>query len=186
MRIPALNQAINDIAGTGQDQRRVAEIAKAWVSGKSVQEIARAYFTGDDDTAKITDACRGISKALINNSVWGLAALSKLPGSGLDWAKLSEEEQRSINLLPAFLYHGVDTEDAVLMRMNQVPRSVAKSIGETMRKANGTDREITVQEARQFIKGLRADEWDRLKPTNAALTGSQYREVWQKLSGEAD
>src|SRR5690606_5813133 len=40
MRIPALNEAINDIAGTGQDRRRVAEIAKAWVAGRSVQEIA--------------------------------------------------------------------------------------------------------------------------------------------------
>jgi superfamily II DNA/RNA helicase len=186
MRIPALNQAINEIAGTGQDRRRVAEIAKAWVSGRSVQEIARAYFTGDDDTAKITDACRGISKALINNSVWGLAALSKLPGSGLDWENLSEGEQRQINLLPAFLYHGVDSEEAVLMRMNQVPRSVAKSLGETMRRANGTAREITVQEARQFIKDLRPDDWERLKPANAALTGSQYREVWQQLSGEAE
>lgn len=186
MRIPALNQAINEIAGSGQDKQRVAEIAKSWVGGLSVQEIAKSYFSGNNDTQRITKACQGISKALINNSVWGLAALSKLPGSGIDWDNLSEEQRRQFNLLPAFLYHGVDSEESVLMRMNQVPRSVAKSLGEKMRIDDGTARDITVQEARQFIKDLRADDWERVKPANAALTGSQYREVWQQLSGEVD
>jgi superfamily II DNA/RNA helicase len=186
MRIPALNEAINDIAGSGHDRRRVANIAKAWVAGRSVQEIARSYFSGSDDTAKITEACRGISKALINNSVWGLAALSKLPGSGIDWENLPEDQQRQINMLPAFLYHGVDSEEGVLMRMNQVPRSVAKSIGEAMRRADGTNREITIQEARQFVKDLQPSDWERCRPTNATLSGSQYREVWQQLSGEVE
>lgn len=186
MKIPALREEIERISGNGLDHLRVSEIAKAWVTGSSVQEIATGYFKGEDVTDKITKACRGISRALINNGVWGLAALSKLPGSGLNWENLSEEEQRQINLLPAFLYHGVDSEEAVLMRMNQVPRSVAKSLGETMRRADGTAREITVQQARQFIKDLRPDDWERLKPANAALTGTQYREVWQQLSGEAD
>lgn len=185
MQIPALNQAITDIAGKGTDRRRVAEIAKAWVGGSSIQEIATNYFIGTTSTAKISEACRGIYRALVNNGVWGLAALSKLPGSGIDWDNLSEEEKKKINLLPAFLYHGVDTEDAVLMRMNQVPRSVAKRLGEVMRQENGTSRTLTISEAREFVKNLNSAGWSQVMPPNSALSGSQYREVWQQLSGES-
>ena len=186
MQIPALNQAIEDIAGTGRDRRRVAEIAKAWVAGRSIQEIATAYFEGDTSTARISEACKGIYRALVNNGVWGLAALSKLPGSGIDWDNLSEEEKNKINLLPAFLYHGVDTEEAVLMRMNQVPRSVAKRLGERMRRDAGTTRTLRISEARDFIRHLDNAGWHQVRPSQSTLSGSQYREIWQQLSGERD
>lgn len=186
MQIPALNQAIQDMAGTGRDQRHVAEIAKAWVGGRSIQEIATTYFKGKTTTARVSEACRGIYRALVNNGVWGLAALSKLPGSGIDWDKLSDDERKKINLLPAFLYHGVDSEDAVLMRMNQVPRSVAGHLGELMRKEAGTTGTLSVSEAREFVKNMDSAGWQQACPKGAALSGTQYREVWQQLSGERD
>lgn len=186
MQIPALNQAIEEIAGTGRDRRRVAEIAKAWVGGLSIQKIATAYFKGATSTAKISEACKGIYKALVNNGVWGLAALSKLPGSGINWDELPDQEKRKINLLPAFLYHGVDTEEAVLMRMNQVPRSVAKRLGERMRQDAGTTRTLTVSEALEFVKNLQPAEWQLARPAQSTLSGSQYREVWRQLSGIRD
>lgn len=186
MQIPALNQALKDIAGEGTDRRRVAEIAKAWVGGRSIQEIATTYFAGTTSTAKISEACKGIYRALVNNGVWGLAALSKLPGSGIDWENLPEEEQKKINLLPAFLYHGVDTEEAVLMRMNQIPRSVAKRLGERLRREAGTTQRFTISEAREFVKNLDSMAWQQARPPQATLSGSQYREVWQQLSGESD
>lgn len=184
MKLPALNAAINEIAGSGHDRVHVARIAKDWVAGRSIQEIATRYFKGDDVTAQITNACSGISKALINSGVWGLAALSKLEGSGIDWDSLSEQERRQINLVPAFLYHGVNSEDAVLMRMNQVPRSVATRLGTSMREAYGSVQTITVGEAREFVKSLRPEGWQAALPKNAALDGAQYREVWHQLSGE--
>lgn len=186
MKIPALNQALGEIASSGHGHQHVARIAKDWVAGRTIQEIATKYFNGNDVTDRITLACRGISKALINSGVWGLAALSKLPGSGIDWESLSEDEQRKINLLPAFLYHGVDTEEAVLMRMNQVPRSIAKALGRAMRQADGSNRALSVQEARKYVKDLRGSDWQQLLPQTTALDGSQYREVWRRLSGEVD
>jgi superfamily II DNA/RNA helicase len=185
MQLPNLNHALEEIAGSGKDRKRIADIAKSWVAGQSLQEIAISYFEGDSSTAKITDACKGIYRALVNNGVWGLAALSKLPGSGLDWKNLSEDEKKTINLLPAFLYHGVDSEEAVLMRMNQVPRSVAKRLGESMRQATGSAKVLSVSEARDFVKNLTPDEWQSARPAKSTLSGSQYREVWQRLSGES-
>lgn len=184
MQLPILNQALSEIAGSGLDRRRIAEIAKAWVGGRSLQEIATSFFEGQSSTAKITEACRGIYRALVNNGVWGLAALSKLPGSGVDWDHMPDEEKKKLNLLPAFLYHGVDTEEAVLMRMNLVPRSVAKRMGATMRLEAGHTRTITISDARAFVKDLTADMWQRVRPPGSTLSGIQYREVWLQLSGE--
>ncbi len=186
MKIPALNQAIEDIAGTGHDRRRVARIAKAWVGGSSLQEIATTYFQGNTTTAKISEACKSIYRALVNNGVWGLAALSKLPGSGIDWQSLSESERRKISLLPAFLYHGVDTEEAVLLRMNQVPRSVAKRLGAVMKQETSATRTLTIGEARDFVRNLDSSGWQEVRPPQSRLSGRQYREVWQLLSGEKD
>ena len=186
MQLPSLNQALEEIAGKGWDRQRIADIAKAWVAGRSIQEIAMGYFEGESSTAKITEACKGIYRALVNSGVWGLAALSKLPGSGIDWDRLSQDEKKRLNLLPAFLYHGVDTEEAVLLRMNMVPRSVAQRLGDTMRKEVGPTKEISVSQAREFVKGLTPDLWQRARPEKSTLSGSQYREVWQQLSGERD
>ena len=44
-----------------------------------------------------------------------------MPTAGLDFSELPAEAQRAINNLPAMLYHGVNTEEAVIMRMNSVP-----------------------------------------------------------------
>ena len=40
----------------------------------------------------------------------------------------SESERRRINSIPAMTYHSVGSEDAALMRMNAVPRSVAEEL----------------------------------------------------------
>lgn len=184
MQLPNLSRPLHEIAGAGLDRQRIAQIAKAWVAGDSLQRIAMTYFEGQNSTAKITEACKGIYRALVNSGVWGLAALSKLPGSGIDWDNLTEEASRALNLVPAFLYHGVDTEEAVLLRMNLVPRSIAKSLGESMRREAGHSRIISVMEAREFIKSLTPDGWQRARPTGTTLTGTQYQEIWQQLSGE--
>ena len=42
--------------------------------------------------------------------------------SGIDFENVSESDLRSINLLGAMLYHGVNTEAGVVMRMSSGPR----------------------------------------------------------------
>ena len=44
--------------------------------------------------------------------------------SGIDFENVSESDLRSINLLGAMLYHGVNTEAGVVMRMSSVPRTL--------------------------------------------------------------
>ncbi|HEY5955663.1 MAG TPA: DEAD/DEAH box helicase [Polyangiaceae bacterium] len=184
LKIPQLARNLEDLTKTGGEHRNLANITRDWVSGKSIQDIAAAYFSADQDaTGAITEACRAIYRNLINNGTWGLSALTRL--SGMNFEELSEEEKRHMNLLPAMIYHGVRSEEGVLMRMNGVPRSVAESMGETFRVAAGrANQRSSVQSARAFISSADISLWNRVRPELSPLSGAEYRSVWQILSGE--
>ena len=166
---------------------RLSQMTQAWVNGKSLHHIATEFFsTGDKDvTDAISHACKAIYRVLTNSGCWGLAALAKMPTSGIDFDSLTPEQRQRINNLPAMIYHGVKTDAAVLMRMNSVPRSVAEPLGKEFEKATGKPAiGQTVGVARQFIKDLDSAAWDTLVPTDSTMTGADYREIWGRLSGE--
>ncbi|RJQ83740.1 MAG: hypothetical protein C4519_06320 [Desulfobacteraceae bacterium] len=60
------------------------------VNGVSIPEIAKKFFTARDAdmTKMITNTCKAIYKTIVNSGPWGLAALSKMPTSGLDFENL--------------------------------------------------------------------------------------------------
>jgi replicative superfamily II helicase len=185
LQLPQIKKQLDEIKGEGLTHKQIANMSIAWVSGESIQEIAKKYFKGED-TDRITDACKAIYRNLVNNGAWGIAALSKMPTSGINFDSLSEEETRSINLLPSMLYHGVSTEDAVLMRMNLLPRSIATKMGEKFREQTGDDVKYkSVARAREFLKSLKEKEWESVKPKRSYLSGIQYKKIWEILSGES-
>ncbi len=188
LRVPQLKQDLEELGGRGYDKSRISEITNDWVNGKGLEAIAREYFSREKDdeagTAALTDACRAIYRTIVNNGTWGVSALSRV--SGIDFDSLSDAEKRRINALPAMIYHGVSSEDAVLMRMNAAPRSAAEALGSLYRDISGGDEgRYSVGEARRFLQGLGADEWDGVRPEGAALSGTGYKRVWEVLSGEA-
>ena len=188
LKVPQLRQDLAEISDRGLDRNRIAGITSDWVNGKGLEVIARKYFHRDDDdevgTAALTDACRAIYRTIVNSGTWGVSALSRV--SGIDFDRLSEVEKRRINALPAMIYHGVSSEDAVLMRMNAAPRSASEALGSLYREVTGEDEgRYSVGEARRFLQGLGADEWDGVRPEGAALSGTGYKRVWEVLSGEA-
>jgi hypothetical protein len=190
MNIPEVRGPLVELGQHGTDKTRVAQIAAAWVNGQSVEEIAKIYFSGEGGNVKpltdaLTDACKGIYKALAYAGTWGIAALSKMPTSGIDFEALSEAERRQLNVIPAMLYHGVNSEQAVVMRMNSVPRSIAESLGKmyaTTVESNGV---VSATSARTFLKSLSESDWNAARPANGTMTGSDYQAVWSTLSGES-
>jgi hypothetical protein len=184
LRVPQLAETLRAVGGTGTGNRHIAEITQAWVSGKSIQDIAKAYFQEDENETKaITNACRAIYRNLVLAGTWGLSSLSRL--SGIDFESLSESERRRINAIPAMIYHGVHSEEAVLMRMNSVPRSVAEKLAEEFRASSRKDTDhVSTQEARQFLKNLDSSGWGRVRPEGAHLSGADYKSIWELLSGE--
>jgi len=189
LKVPQLKDKLSEITGShGLDQRHIADIAKDWVHGKSLAELARKYFMNAPDadlTVALGHACKGIYKTLANFGTWGLAALSQMGPSGLDFDTMSEAERRTINNLPAMLYHGVSTESAVLLRMNAVPRSIAPALAANMEAALGPSRsDATIRTAREYLKNLNLRDWERAKPRSSTMSAEDYREVWRILSGE--
>jgi superfamily II DNA/RNA helicase len=188
LRIPELRKNLEELGSHGTDKVRIAAVAQAWVMGRSIEEIAREYFSGTPKrpialTEAISAACRGIYRTLANAGTWGLSALSKMPSSGLNMEELSEESKRQINNLPAMLYHGVKSEAAVLMRMNSVPRSIAESLGQEFVTSRGSDR-TSARVAREFLLSMGDSDWERVTPKNSHLSGGDYKKIWSRLSGD--
>ena len=188
LNVPQLTRALEEIAGHGGEHVRISEITTDWVNGHSIEQIARKYFVRKKDdkyhTDALTDACRAIYRSIANSATWGVSALSRM--ADFDFEKLSDAKKREINTLPAMIYHGVRSEDAVLMRMNSAPRTVAEELGTLYREINGeSDSRFSVSKAREFLVSLHDNEWDRVRPSEAPLSGSGYKRVWEVLSGEA-
>ncbi len=184
MKIPQLKSSLEELTKDGVGYRKLADITQAWVSGKSLADIADSFFDSGDFTTRISKACKAVYRDLANNAAWGLSALSKMPTSGLNFEEMSDEEKRSLNNLPAMIYHGVKTEEAVLMRMSSVPRSIAEATGAEFKRVHSDN--FTPATANEYLKSLQASDWERMKPQSATMSGGDYQTVWKKLSGLDD
>lgn len=182
LRVPQIASSLGEIAGDGVERRHLADITKAWVNGESLKVIAESYFSkeGARPEHAYTAACRAIYRSIVNGGTWGVSALSRL--SGLDYEQLSADDRRRLNVIPAMIYHGVRTEEAVLMRMNSAPRSISESLGERFRNSSGGMG--NARAAREFLRNLSVSDWNALRPQGAAMSGADYQSIWGVLSGE--
>ncbi|MCY4233756.1 MAG: DEAD/DEAH box helicase [Bacteroidetes bacterium] len=185
LSVPQLQRQLTKITGEGQLQVRISEITRDWVNGESIETIVNKHFLEKDGnpTKSITDACQAIYRTISNAGTWGVAGLSRV--SGLSFEDLSDADRRKINMLPAMIYHGVQTESAVLMRMNAIPRSIAENLGKLYHDTVGGNGEhSSVARTRDFLKTLDQSDWQNVCPRNSALSGEGYRRLWGVLSGE--
>ncbi len=164
----------------GRKQSRMADIAQAWIAGKTIHDIAIDFFEGSG-SKEISKVYQAIYGKLANGGTWGLSALSLM--SGLDFDVLSDTQKRQLNLMPAMLYHGVKSEESVLMRMNSVPRSVAELLGEEFKKQ---EENRNVSTARKYLKNLNNSDWKSVASQSRYLSGTDCKKVWQILSGELE
>lgn len=102
--------------------------------------------------------------------------------SGIDFENVSESDLRSINLHGAMLYHGVNTEAGVVMRMSSVPRTAANSLGAEFAQGHEPG-SLRPSEAREFLSQLSDADWGRHVPRGSDLAGSDLRDLWQVHSG---
>lgn len=181
-----IKKSIEDLNTGGQalDRSSIARLIIDWVNGHDLSSIsARAYPDADPNVA-IQRVSKALYKVVANAATWGLAALQKMPNSGIDWTELSNIEQKRMANLPAYLHYGVNTDEGVLMRKNNVPRSIANRLGELYSASvNG---EIFNQSSSAVIGWLNsqnADIWDRARPVGSRLSGQDYKKVWMKLNG---
>ncbi|RLF99715.1 DEAD/DEAH box helicase [Thermococci archaeon] len=169
------------IPGESITYSKLSQLIISWVSGKEFTEIAREIW-GNDNPKAISDCVKAIYQKIINGATWGLAAFLNMPSSGINYSELSEEEIRKLKNLPAMIYYGVNTEEAIIMRINNIPRSIANNLGKIYREEIG-DNSISPESAYEWLKTTSISAWDEAVPPNKEILGSDYKKIWEKLSG---
>jgi len=166
------------------DRSSIARLIIDWVNGKEIAQIASRLHPGIEKTKSIEKTTKALYKVVANAATWGLAAIQKMPTSGIDWDNLSNIEQKKFANLPAYLHYGVNTDEGVLMRKNNVPRSIANRLGKLFAESvNGDIFNQPSESVNEWLKKQSIEIWDAVKPAKSKLTGEDYRQIWRKLNG---
>lgn len=161
--------------GASFDKASISRLITGWVNGKNISELAIDFYPNEELQTAIEKTTKAIYKIISNAVVWGIAAIQRIPKSGIEFEKLSENEKRRILNIPSYIYYGVNTDEAVLMRKYNVPRSIAQKMGELYLAAMGKLDEKGVYD------WLNKDEnWDKISSNK--LTGREYKKIWERLS----
>lgn len=166
------------------DQQSISRLIIQWVNGKNISQISQSIFPNEEDRTKaIEKTTKAIYKAIANMVSWGIAALQKMPTSGIDWQDLSDIEKKKMMNIPAYLLYGVNTDEGVLMRKANVPRSIANNLGNIYKQEVGDEvynqRTSMVQ---NWLVNQGNDVWQRAIPANSSLSAEEYIKIWKKLN----
>ncbi len=135
LQVPELREPLAEVTGGSQPNGdTLSRIICDWVQGRSLTEMATQYFSkakGDEEEsgdnnpiAAMTRCCRSVFGRLTQTASWGLAALQSLT-LGDAFEKMSADDQRTLRNLPARVYYGVNSDEAIALRLLGVPRTAA-------------------------------------------------------------
>jgi len=166
------------------DQSSIARLIIDWVNGQSVSRIASRFYPDEELNNAIQKTTQALYKVVSHSATWGLAALQSMPTSGVDWDSLSEVDKKRMANLPAYLHYGVNTDEGVLMRKNNIPRSIANRIGQLYNEAvNGEIFSQPTDSVSNWLSGQSQQTWNSVRPVGSRLSGHEYKRVWEKLNG---
>ena len=185
LKVPELNGSLGRVAAEaalGRDA--VARVICDWVHERPLAEMARTHFaagsgsggrdaTYADATKAMTRCCQTVFGKLAQSASWGLAALQSLTMRDLD--ELSPDEQRTLRNLPARVYYGVNSDEAVAMRLLGVPRTAATPLARELNVRPSDPLHLT----RQKLRKADAGAWQ----SALGNRGHSYRRVWAIMEG---
>lgn len=187
MEIPELRDPLAKVAGgTNPEGDRLARIICDWVQGRPLTEMAADYFGQSaesendegavDPVVAMTRCCQNVFGQLIQTASWGLSALQSLTlGSSFD--DLPLDEQRSLRNLPAQVYYGVNTDEAVALRLLGVPRTAAPMLAREL----AINPDEPLHRVRRRLRETNVDEWRKAMGER----GASYHRVWSIMEGES-
>lgn len=166
------------------DQSSIARLIIDWVNGQSVSRIASRFYPGEEMNSAIQKTTQALYKVVAHSATWGLAALQSMPTSGVDWDGLSATDKKRMANLPAYLHYGVNTDEGVLMRKNNIPRSIANRLGQLYNAAvNGEIFSQPTDSVNSWLRSQGRETWESVRPAGSKLSGEEYKRVWEKLNG---
>jgi hypothetical protein len=182
-----IRKSIEKITSTGESitHDSISRLISRWVNGATIDTLAQQLYPQEqNENRAIQLTTRALYSVIANAGTWGLAALQKMPTSGLDWENMSENEIKRLANIPAYLHYGVNTDEGVLMRKNNVPRSIANQIGKVYKDTVGGDIfNQPTAEVSNWLTSQAVTVWEEAKPVNSLLSGSEYQKIWKKLNG---
>ncbi|MGC8771803.1 MAG: DEAD/DEAH box helicase, partial [Brevinematia bacterium] len=167
------------------DQNSISRLIVNWVNGQNISQIAHSIFPNEEEITKAIEiTTKAIYKVIANMASWGISALQKMPTSGIDWEYLPEIEKKKMMNIPAYLLYGVNTDEGVLMRKANVPRSIANNLGNIYKQQVGAEIYHTKTNAvSEWLKSQNIEVWQNAIPSNSKLSGEEYRRIWERLNG---
>mgnify|MGYP006270743005 CR=1 FL=1 len=166
------------------DRASISRLVIDWVNGRDIASIAARIYPGEESQQAIQKTTKALYKVVANAATWGLSALQQMPTSGSDWENLSDIEKKRMANLPAYLHYGVNTDEGVLMRKNNVPRSIAKRLGELYgASVEGQIFSQPSSSVTNWIGQQNVGTWNEVRPVNSPLSGEDYKKIWMKLNG---
>lgn len=188
LQVPELRDPLKEVTGGMQpDGDMLARIICDWVRGRPLTEMATEYFSknsgedeesaGDHDSvAAITRCCRSVFGRLTQTASWGLAALQSLTIGG-SFDALSADEQRALRNLPVRVYYGVNSDEAVALRLLGVPRAAATPLAKWL----GVGASEPLNEVKAKLRAADVNTWR----TALGDKGESLHRVWSIIEGEA-
>ena len=102
----------------------------------------------------------------------------------MDCDSLSEVDKKRMANLPAYLHYVVNTDEGVLVRKNNVPRSIANRIGQLYNLSlNGEIFSQPSDSVSNWLSCQGQEIWNSVSPVGSRLSGEEYKRVWEKLNG---
>ena len=185
LQVPELRKPLQDVTGGSQpDGDTLSRIVCDWVQGRPLPEMATAYFgresgndaaSDNDQVAAMTRCCTSVFGRLTQTASWGVAALQALT-IGDRFESMSADEQRELRNLPARIYYGVNSDEAVALRILGVPRTAA----EPLTRQLGVRPSEPLHLLRGRVHATGVDTW------KAAMgeRGASYHRVWSIIEGK--
>jgi superfamily II DNA/RNA helicase len=180
LEVPELRDHLTAATGgRGPNGDLLASMLIDWVGGASLRDMAQEYFSTDrrgrsvDPTNALTECCKNLFGRLTQTSSWGLAALQSMT-MGEHSAKLDEATRIAVRNLPSRALYGVNTDNAIALRVLGIPRSAAQPLANTLRDELRT---TSLPRLRQTLADSKVDLWRQA----LGDSGECYRRVWQLL-----
>jgi superfamily II DNA/RNA helicase len=176
-KVPEIKHELAEITGgKGRDGNLLARIVKDWVAGASIPDLATEYFADvQDPTEAITQASRAVHGKIAMTASWGISALQSLT-AGDQVERMSDDERRVFRNLPSRIFYGVNSDEAIDLRLLGVPRKAAQPLADALAAA-GTGK--GVKNMRDALNRMDDAAWRGA----IGAGGDTYRRAWKVLEG---
>lgn len=176
LRVPELRQQLLDRLDPAEAEGDfIARLVKDWVAGRSIQQLATEYFTTDQqgrtrtEVDAVTRCCQRMFGSILPGVSWGLSALQAL---SLSRAGPDAEVSDLGKDVPAFVFYGVNSREAVALRLFGVPRAAATAL------AKSREGESAAQLRASLAASTEAD-WH----ASMGESGPAYYRTWRLVEG---